>query len=133
MNSHDLHKQSVISCGCQKTSLGEAVIEQLLIKNNISFNREYKFDTCRFPDTNMCARFDFFVDNKYLIEFDGIGHYKQIDFFGNEDAYLKQQEHDSFKNNWCHQEEIPLIRIPYWHLNDLTIKDLLLETTTFLI
>ena len=133
VNSHDLHRQSVISCGCQKISLGESIIEKLLIDNNISYIREHKFDNCRFLDTNMCARFDFFVNNEYLIEFDGIGHYKQIDFFGNKEDYQKQIEFDLFKNNWCNQMGLPLIRIPYWHLNDLDIKDLQLETTTFLI
>lgn len=133
VNSRDLHRQSVVSCGCQKISLGEAAIEQLLIENNISYEREYKFNNCRFLDTNMCARFDFYVNNTYLIEFDGIGHYKQIDFFGDDIAYQKQQEHDLFKNNWCHQMNIPLIRIPYWHLKDLKIEDLQLETSSFLI
>jgi len=37
------------------------------------------------------------------------------------------------KNQWCKENNIPLIRIPYTHLKDLQIKDLMLETTKFLI
>lgn len=46
---------------------------------------------------------------------------------------LKDKELDEYKNQWCKENNIPLIRIPYIHLNDLCIEDLLLETTNFLI
>ena len=39
--------------------------------------------------------------------------------------FLKIQEHDNFKNNWCKIQSITLIRIPYIHLSTLTINDLL--------
>ena len=55
------------------------------------------------------------------------------DFFGGENAFLERQEHDKLKNEWCKENNIPLIRIPYTHLKDLCIEDLQLETTTFLI
>lgn len=37
------------------------------------------------------------------------------------------------KNQWCKDNNIPLIRIPYTHLDKLIIEDLKLETTTFLV
>ena len=43
----------------------------LLLKNNISFECEKIFPTCKNPKTNYPLRFDFFVDNKYLIEYNG--------------------------------------------------------------
>ena len=52
-------------------SLGEEKIKLLLLKYNIFFEQEKTFENCRFPNTNKKARFDFFVDNKYIIEFDG--------------------------------------------------------------
>lgn len=36
------------------------------------------------------------------------------------------------KNNYCLINSIPLIRIPYYHLKDLTINDLLLSTSNFI-
>lgn len=46
---------------------------------------------------------------------------------------MKVQEHDIFKNNWCKENNIPIIRIPYTHLKDLCIEDLLLETSNFVL
>lgn len=44
-----------------------------------------------------------------------------------------QQERDKIKNQWCKENNIPLIRIPYTRLLKLCIEDLLLETTSFLV
>ena len=35
------------------------------------------------------------------------------------------------KNKYCFDYNIPIIRIPYWHLDNICLNDLLLETTTF--
>jgi len=61
-------------------SHGERKIGQLLKENNISFVREKTFESCRFTDTHALARFDFYVDNKYLIEFDGAQHFSPHNF-----------------------------------------------------
>lgn len=34
---------------------------------------------------------------------------------------------DAIKNQWCKDNNIPLIRIPYTRLNNLSIKDLILK------
>lgn len=44
------------------------------MKFNIPFETEKTFKTCKFFDTNALARFDFYIDNKYLIEYDGETH-----------------------------------------------------------
>ena len=44
-----------------------------------------------------------------------------------------QQERDIIKTQWCKDNNIPLIRIPYWHLKELKLEDLLLETSKFII
>ena len=38
--------------------------------------------------------------------------------------FLKTQEHDNFKNNWCKIQGITLIRIHYIHLSTFTLPDL---------
>ena len=60
-----------MSCGCTR-SIGEEKITQLLQEAGIPFQKEKIFKECKYPDTNGYARFDFFVNNKYLIEYDGI-------------------------------------------------------------
>ena len=49
-----------------------------------------------------------------------------------EEQFKKTQEHDKYKNQWCKNNNIPLIRIPYTHLKDLCLEDLLLETSKFI-
>lgn len=121
------------SCGCKK-SKGEERVAQLLTDNNIPFIKQKSFETCRFIDTNALAKFDFYINNKYLIEYDGSLHYFYSgNGWNNESNFLKIQEHDNFKNQWCKENNIPLIRIPYTHYNDLCIEDLLLETSNFII
>lgn len=114
------------SCGCY-LSKGEEKIAKLLRENNIAFEQQKSFPTCRFIDTNALAYFDFWVDNRYLIEFDGSQHFEYSGRGWNtEEKFQVTQEHDMYKNQWCKENNIPLIRIPYTKYNSLTIKDLLL-------
>lgn len=117
------------SCGCIK-STGETIVGILLRNNDISYEQQKTFDSCRFESGGL-GKFDFYVNNHYLIEYDGIQHFEAIDFFGGNDQLLTQQERDMYKNQWCKDNNIPLIRIPYTKLDTLCIEDLLLETTQF--
>lgn len=83
------------SCGCIN-SKGEAKIIELLLANNIPFEQQKSFNSCRFPDTNALAKFDFYVNNEYLIEFDGKQHFLQNGSGWNES--LKDiQKRDNYK------------------------------------
>lgn len=116
----------VKSCGCL-LSKGEARIAELLAANNIPFEVQKSFDDCVFPESNRKARFDFWVDNRYLIEYDGQQHFASNPNpkSWNTDANLAEtQERDRFKNEWCAAKGITLIRIPYTKLKTLTIEDL---------
>lgn len=57
------------SCGAHNISKGNEKIKELLTSANIPFEVEKKFPTCKY--INLLS-FDFYVNNKYLIEFDGI-------------------------------------------------------------
>lgn len=128
----DLRNGTVSSCGCLGKSKGQYYIQMLLNKNNIIFNKEYPLKI-----NNKILRFDFAIyeENKlkYLIQFDGEQHFKPIDLFGGEVAFKNTQENDNIKNQWCKNNNISLIRIPYSHLKDLNINDLLLQTSNFII
>lgn len=131
VRGEDLRSAHTTSCGCLK-SKGEDVISELLRLNNIPFEKEKTFMTCRFPKTNYYARFDFFVDNKYLIEFDGVQHFGFPNKWDTNESYQEKKERDIYKNNWCKENNISLIRIPYYQLNILSIEDLKLETSNFI-
>lgn len=113
--------EKTISCGCQK-SIGEYNILQVLQNNNIPFIREYKF-------SNSLLRFDFAIldnSNKVirLIEFDGEQHYKQNVKNKGWNTFQKYQytlEHDLLKNKIAKENNISLIRIPYWERENITL------------
>ena len=118
------------SCGCERRSHGELAVEKILRDNNISFVQEYpafKFGNDAY------AKFDFYVNNQYFIEYDGETHYQSnLHGWHNAEHLKAQQERDVIKNQWCKDNNIPLIRIPYTHLKDLTLADLQLETSQFI-
>jgi len=125
----NLRKGHTQSCGCERRSHGELAVEKILIDNNIPYIQEYS--AFKFANGNN-AKFDFYINNKYFIEYDGETHYKcNLHGWHNEEQLKAQQERDMIKNQWCKDNNIPLIRIPYTHLNELCLEDLLLETSTF--
>lgn len=125
------------SCGCIKRSEGETIIAKLLKENNILFETEKIFKDCYYSNERCKCRFDFYVNQEYIIEFDGKQHFKECK--GRENTWFTEEiletirQRDEYKNNWCKKHNIPLIRIPYYILENLTIEDLLLETTKYLI
>lgn len=129
--SSNLRSGHTQSCGCDRRSHGEKAIAILLRENNILFEQEkvlFKFSN------GSNAYFDFFINNKYLIEYDGETHFRyNLHGWHTLEQLNKQQERDQIKTQWCKENNIPLIRISYTHLKDLKIEDLLLETSAFIV
>ena len=118
------------SCGCERRSKGELKVAEILNKNNISFIQEYK--AFKFA-SGKWASFDFYVDNQYFIEYDGETHYmSNLHGWHDSEQLQKQQERDLIKNQWCIENNIPLIRIPYTHLKDLCLEDLVLSSSKYI-
>jgi hypothetical protein len=67
-------------------------------------------------------RFDFRLEineRVIMIEYDGMFHYKPIRMGNMSDeeaqiAYENSVRRDKIKNDYCEQNNIPLLRIPYW-------------------
>lgn len=134
VSAKNLLRGHKLSCGCIK-SKGELKIAEILNSNNIAFTTQKVFDSCIFPDTKYKAIFDFWVKDKYLIEYDGVQHFRPWGFQGkNPDGkiFLKTKQHDLIKNLWAKENKIPIIRIPYTHYKKLQLKDLIPETSKFL-
>jgi hypothetical protein len=128
--SNSLVTNNTQSCGCKHKSIGENIISKLLQDNNIPFIRQYTFSDCRSPkDSLLLFDFAIFKDNKLLqiIEFDGVQHYNPINFFGGEEAFNYLQQCDNIKNNYCKQNNIPLVRISYKDKNNIDLKLLRLD------
>lgn len=117
-------------------SKGALIVERLLRENHIPYQKEVVFEDCK---DKYVLPFDFGVKNPivnswlYLIEFDGEQHYYPITKFGGIDGHRKTVRHDIIKNRYCLVRRIPLIRIPYWERDNLTILDLNPLTSKFLV
>ena len=129
---NSLTSNNTTSCGCLR-SKGEEIIGKLLATNNIPYTKEYIFKNCVSVAGGEC-RFDFFVNNQYVIEFDGKQHFSCNNVgWNDQNSYNRTVANDKIKNEYCWSHNIPIIRIPYTHLNQLTIQDLIIETSTFVI
>ena len=112
------------SCGCLGNSIGENNIEQLLKNNNIQYEKEKTFEDCIFVDTNKKGRYDFYLINENrLIEFDGRQHFSPEENGWNTlETFQIRKEHDKIKNKWAKEHNIPLVRIPYWERDNITLE-----------
>lgn len=107
------------SCGCL-VSYYNMYINQWLTKNNIEHISEFPvvIDNIRY-------KFDFYLPHFNLfIEYDGEQHYKPIHFgrMDDEQAQLnlrKIQNRDEIKNKYCENNNINLLRIPYWEKENI--------------
>ena len=125
VSAHDLIHHRIESCGCIKDSKGVRKIKKILIENNIPFFTEQTFSSCRFPDTNALARFDFYINKDFLLEFDGIQHFKECDINFFKDNLEIRKQHDIYKNTWCKENNIPLKRIPYTDEDNITLESIM--------
>lgn len=103
------------SCGCVK-SRGENDIELILKENDIQYVKEYWFKDL-LGEGGAHLRYDFaiIINNKIcgLIEYNGIQHYKPIDFFGGEEQLNKQKRQDLLKQEYCKNNNYPFLIISY--------------------
>ena len=98
---------------------------KVLKEMNIEFTQQHTFDDC-------CDKrklpFDFYLPQYNLcIEYDGKGHYEPIDWGGRGEDWAKEnlewvQNHDIIKDEFCKNNNILLLRIPYWEDVENTIK-----------
>jgi len=100
-----------------RASRGEIKIEEILTAAGLDFQEEYSFPDL-VSNTGRPLRFDFAVfdddgDIDFLIEYQGIQHYKPKEKFGGMSGLRKQQFNDMKKREYCKKHNIKLIAIPY--------------------
>lgn len=126
---------SIKSCGCGRNiSYDEENINTLLNNNNLFFIRQYNIEELnkKYPTHGRPREFDFYINNQYIIEYDGSQHFKYTGSgWDTEEHFERTRKSDLIKNKYCFDNNIPIIRIPYDA--DYTIDDLKLETTRFLL
>lgn len=118
-------------CPHCSASKGEKYIEKILDNNNIQYKAQYWFDDCRIQ---LPLPFDFAIFNNNrligLCEYQGIQHYKPVDFAGKgkewaDNQFKRNQKSDNTKRTYCKSQNIPLLEIPYWEYKN--IENILLD------
>lgn len=106
------------SCGCV-ASHNNMYIDQYLNKINVKHQTEFPvvIDNVRF-------RFDFYLpDYNLFIEYDGEQHYRPVNFSGKieeaQEKFETTQRYDEIKNKYCEDNNINLLRIPYWEKDNI--------------
>jgi len=105
----------------------EKIIESWLIQKNIKYIKQYKFEDCKYL---RCLPFDFYLEEWGLIEVDGVGHYEITRFNGIDedrakDIFEKTKIRDTIKTQYCKDNNIKLLRIPYWDIENKNYKKIL--------
>lgn len=120
---HGIFKQSPSNhlkgrgCSKCKMSSGEKLIYDYLTENKIEFQSQKTFNDCKYKSK---LRFDFFIPNKNIvIEYDGEFHFIPIKHWGNEENLKYRQKLDKIKTKFCKDNNIELLRIPYWEQNNI--------------
>lgn len=118
-------KYGKTGCPICKESKGEREIENFLIKYNIIYKKQYRNEKCKNKNT---LPFDFYLTNlNVMIEFDGVQHFETVEYFGGYEKLLETRFNDELKNQYCKDNDIKLIRIPYYNydkIEDILEKEL---------
>lgn len=110
------------TCSKERTdSHGVFLIKEYLKNNNLKYETEKTFEGCRHKSL---LRFDFCVylnSIQYIIEFDGIQHFKPKKQWGGSEALTMTKKLDKIKDDYCKTFNLPLLRIRYTQVNKIDI------------
>ena len=99
------------SCPYLKSSKTEVLLYEIMKKEKIAFTPEKTFENCKHKNL---LPFDLFLDkHNIIIELDGIQHFESNDFFGGDESFKETNLRDNIKNDFCRENNICLLRIPY--------------------
>lgn len=97
-------------------SKGEIYIKECLTRHGMKYKSQHTYADCR---DKAALQFDVAVLSETfevlcLIEFDGENHFYPIERFGGQEGHEETKRRDEIKNKYCEENNIILIRIPYW-------------------
>lgn len=128
ITGYNLYNGITSSCGCINYSIGEKNIANILNQNGIRYIKEYCNSELKLK------RFDFAIldENENiirLVEYDGEQHYKSNrGTWDNSDSLEERQARDKEKDEYALSHSIPLVRIPYWKRDNITL-DMIMGNT----
>lgn len=107
-----------------RSSNGEVKIYNILTDAGLPFEEEYEFDDLM-SSSGKKLRFDYCIFDDdgnidFLLEFNGIQHYRPVQRFGGAKGLHRQQYNDNLKKRYCINNNIKLVIIPYYDENKLS-------------
>lgn len=100
-----------------RNSNAEKILRNFFDYYNLNYIFQKKFDDCK---NIRSLSFDFFTeDYNILWETQGKQHYEPVEWFGGMKQFKEQQKKDQIKKNYCKNNNIKLIEIPYWDFNNI--------------
>jgi hypothetical protein len=97
-------------------SSGERMVRLFLEDNKVKFKQYHKIKGCVSEKNGKCylLTFDFFIPSKNLvIEYDGGQHFAPVSKFGGQESFERTVMLDEIKNQFCIDNNIKMLRIPY--------------------
>lgn len=125
-----IHEDKVQCNDCSGSkSNNEKVVENWLNSNHIKYKNQYSFENCLSVNGKRLY-YDFYIEGIGVIEVDGEGHFKPTRFNGIDierakNNFSKTKERDNIKDEYCKQNNIRLLRIPYIDINNENYKNIL--------
>ena len=114
VSTGNLMRGHTLSCGCRHQSKWEMFIRDYLTLLNVAFQPQKRFSDCKNKKQSDMLPFDFYLpDYNICIEYDGEHHFRPIEMWGGYDKFLINQENDNIKNQYCKDNNITLLRLPY--------------------
>ena len=109
------HIHGKAGCPACRESKGERAIRLWLTKHKVKYEAQKSFPGCANVKP---LHFDFYLpDYNMCIEFDGLQHFIEDDFYTKVNKLDYIQHCDSIKTDYCKNNNIRLLRIPYNELN----------------
>lgn len=109
-------------CPCCNISLSERMLLNILKGLKINFIPQYTIKDCKHISNLKFDAFD--IDNNIAFEYNGEQHYRPVDFAGKGEEWARQEfektsNRDKAKTEFCKNNNIPMIIIPYWERENM--------------
>ena len=101
-------------CPICNMSHGELLIKNILDKSKINYIYQYKINIDKIINISGNSYIDFYLPKYNLfIEYNGEQHYIAKDYFGGIVEFKRQKQRDNYISNYCKNNNIRLLEIPY--------------------
>lgn len=104
-------------CPICNLSKGELKIKNIFDNLEIKYEIQKTFNDCK---NISLLRFDFYIpEQNLLIEYNGKQHYEPVKYWKHENDFKKRQLRDKIKLNYCKDNNIDLLILPYTEFDNI--------------